>query len=147
MEELDFGDVVDLIRKEDPRYEKRAYFFLRDALDHTVKQVRKTEAKSGQKRGSSHVTGPELLEGIREYAVTQFGPMTHLVFQQWGIGRCGDFGEMVYQLIKAGVFSKTDGDRQEDFSEVYDFGEVFVKPFLPRRRRNIVSEVANTETF
>ncbi len=147
MEEPDFGDVVDLIRKEDPRYEKRAYFFLRDALDHTVKQVRKAESKSGQKRGSNHVTGPELLEGIREYAVTQFGPMTHLVFQQWGIGRCGDFGEMVYQLIDFGVFSKTDGDRKEDFSEVYEFSEVFIKPFLPRHRRNLVSEVANTETF
>lgn len=147
MEEPDFGDVVDLIRKEDPRYERRAYFFLRDALDHTVKQVRKAEAKSSQKRASSHVSGQELLEGIREFALGQFGPMTCLVFRQWGISKCGDFGEMVFQLIDFGVFSKTESDRKEDFAEVYEFEAAFVKPFLPRRRRNLVSEAANTETF
>ncbi|HEX9786122.1 MAG TPA: Minf_1886 family protein [Opitutaceae bacterium] len=147
MEEPEFGDVVELIRKEDPRYDRRAYVFLRDALDHTVKVVRRAESKSGKKRGSNHVTGPELLEGIRDYAVGQFGPMTHFVLKQWGINRCSDFGEMVYQLIEYGIFSKTENDRKEDFSEVYDFGEAFVKPFLPLRRRNLVSEVANSETF
>jgi uncharacterized repeat protein (TIGR04138 family) len=147
MQEPDYGDVIDLIRKEDPRYDRKAYFFLRDALDHTVKAIKKAEAKSGRKRGSNHVTGQELLEGIRDYAVAQFGPMTHLVFQQWGITRCGDFGEMVYQLIEFGVFSKTDEDRKEDFAEVYDFSEAFIKPFLPQRPRNLVSHVASADSF
>lgn len=145
MDEPDFGEVVELIRKEDPRYERRAYFFLRDALDHTVTAVKKAEAKAEKPRGSSHVTGPELLEGIREYALGQFGPMAHLVLTNWGITRCGDFGEMVYQLIEYGVFSKTETDRKEDFSEVFDFESAFVKPFLPKQRRLGAPPVVGTE--
>jgi uncharacterized repeat protein (TIGR04138 family) len=145
MEEIDYGEVVDAIRKGDPRYERRAYFFLRDALDHTVKAVRKAEAKAGKSRGTSHVTGQELVEGIRDYALQQFGPMTYHVLTQWGITRCGDFGEMVYQLIGHGVFSKTDADRKEDFAELYDFETAFVKPFLPKRTRPSRPSVTSAE--
>jgi len=145
MDEIDYGQVVDAIRREDPRYERRAYFFLRDALDYTVNAVRKAEIKAGKARGTSHVTGQELVEGIRDYALQQFGPMAHHVLTQWGITRCGDFGEMVYQLIAKGVFSKTDTDRQEDFAELYDFDAAFVKPFLPKRPRRLLPPVASAE--
>ena len=145
MEELDFPSVVDLIRQEDPRYERRAYFFLRDALDHTVKTVQITEAKSGKPRGTRHVTGQELLEGIRDFALWLFGPMTYLVLTHWGLQRCGDFGEMVYQLIEFGVFSKTETDRKEDFAEVYAFEDAFVKPFVPKTRRLPPPQLASTE--
>ena len=145
MEELDFASVVDLIRREDPRYERRAYFFLRDALDHTVKTVQRAEAKSGKPRGTRHVTGQELLEGIREFALQQFGPMAYLVLTHWGLHRCGDFGEMVYQLIEFGVFSKTETDRKEDFAEVFAFEDAFVKPFVPKTRRLPPPQLASTE--
>jgi uncharacterized repeat protein (TIGR04138 family) len=147
MDEHDFGEVINQIRKDDPRYERRAYFFLRDALDHTVGAVRKAEAKSGKKRESNHVSGPELLEGIRDYALAQFGPMTHLVLSNWGVTRCGDFGEMVYQLIEQGVFSKTESDRKEDFSEIFDFEETFVKPFQPKKRRLPSPPLASSEVL
>lgn len=146
MEELKFCEVVDLIGKEDPRYERRAYFFLRDALDHTVNTVRKAESKKGRRRATRHVSGTELLEGIRDYALQQFGPMTHFVLTQWGIKRCSDFGEMVYQLIEYGVFSKTEEDRKEHFVELYDFHEVFVQPFQPKRRPAPAPPVASPES-
>lgn len=146
MDEIDFGDVVDAIRRENPRYERRAYFFLRDALDHTVNTVRKAELKAGRSRGTNHVTGQELVEGIRDYALAQFGPMAHHVLTQWGITRCGDFGEMVYQLIEHGVFSKTDTDRKEDFAELYDFDTAFIRPFLPKRVRRASPPVTSAET-
>ncbi len=145
MEGPDFGDVVDLIRKEDRRYEKRAYFFLRDALDHTVKTVRKAEARSNRRRGTNHVTGQELLESIREFALAQYGPLAHLVLTEWGITRCEDFGEMVYRLIEFGVFSKTETDSKEDFAQTYTFDEAFVKPFLPKRGRSSGPAVAAPE--
>lgn len=146
MEEIDFGDVVDMIRKEDGRYERRAYFFLRDALDHTVSAIRKAENKSGARRGSNHVSGQELLEGIREYAIQQFGPMAHFVLTNWGISRCGDFGEMVYLLIEHGVFSKTENDRKEDFAEVFCFEDAFRKPYLPKMRRLPAPPVASPDS-
>jgi len=144
MEQLSFRDVVDLIRKDDPRYAKRAYFFLREALDYTVKKIRKAEREAGRRRASSHVTGQELLEGIRDYALRQYGPMAYLLLREWGINRCMDFGEMVYQLIDYGVFSKTESDRKEDFADIYTFEDAFLKPFEPKNKSRVAELLRET---
>jgi uncharacterized repeat protein (TIGR04138 family) len=75
-----------------------------------------------------------LLHGLRVYALDQFGPLTKTVLNAWGIHRCADFGEIVFNLIEYNMFSKTDQDRREDFEEVFEFEDAFVKPFLPSRR-------------
>lgn len=133
MEHKEFNEVVDLIRKEEPRYDRQAYFFLRGALDQTVQGMRKSGLL--QNRQSNHVSGPELLKGIRDYALEQFGPMTLTVLHAWNIGCCADFGEIVFNLIDYGILSKTDEDTREDFAEIYDFEDAFAKPFQPLRRR------------
>ncbi len=130
MPEIDFNAVVDVIRKEDPRYDRKAYAFVREGLDHTVKDMEKKNRE--RLRKSRHITGPELLHGLRAYALDQFGPLARTVLDDWGVRRCTDFGEIVFNLIEYGVFSKTDTDRREDFSDIYDFADAFVKPFLPR---------------
>lgn len=129
MQDLDFNEVVDLICKEDPRYDKKAYTFIRQGLDHTVKEIKKKDA--GKPRASQHVTGAELLDGLRIYALDQYGPLTKTVLNSWGIKRCTDFGEIVFNLIEYNVFSKTENDRREDFVDLYSFEDAFVKPFLP----------------
>ena len=132
MQDLEFTEVVDLICKEDGRFDRKAYTFVRQALDHTVKELKKRQPDRTQK--SQHVSGGELLQGIRAYALDQFGPMTKTVLNTWGITRCGDFGDIVFNLIEYNVFSKTESDRREDFADLYDFDEAFVKPFQPNRR-------------
>jgi len=127
MQKLDFGEKLDLIVQQDPRYDREAYIFLRDALDFTVKLRKKA------REGSDHVTGQQLLEGVRQFALKQFGPMVPTVFGYWGVRRGEDFGEMVYNFIQQGVFGKTDTDSKEDFAGVYDFHEAFVAPFLPAK--------------
>lgn len=130
MPELDFNAVVEMIRKEDARYDRQAYHFVREGLDHTVSEHKK---KHGDRpRKSRHVSGPELLQGLRAHALDQYGPLAKTVLNAWGIQRCSDFGEIVFNLIEYGVFSKTDSDKREDFADIYDFDEAFVKPFLPR---------------
>jgi len=129
MQDLDFNEVVDLICKEDPRYDKKAYTFIRQGLDHTVKEIKKKDA--GKARASQHVTGAELLDGLRIYALDQYGPLTKTVLNSWGIKKCTDFGEIVFNLIEYNVFSKTESDRREDFIDLYSFDDAFVKPFLP----------------
>jgi uncharacterized repeat protein (TIGR04138 family) len=129
MQDLDFAEIVDLIRKEDARYDKRAYFFVRQGLDHTVKNLKKVDTDRAKK--SPHVSGRELLEGLRAFALDQFGPLAKTVLDSWGIRRCADFGEIVFNLIEYKVFSKTENDRREDFADVFDFEEAFVKPFRP----------------
>ena len=133
MQDLEFSEIVGLICKEDSRFDRKAYTFVRQALDHTVKELkRKNPERTGK---SQHVTGAELLLGIRAHALDQFGPLTKTVLNSWGITRCADFGDIVFNLIEYNVFSKTDNDRREDFSDLYDFDEAFVKPFAPARGR------------
>jgi uncharacterized repeat protein (TIGR04138 family) len=127
----DFSEVVALIRKEDPRFDRRAYDFVRMGLDHTVKELKKQKNKRGGEK--AHVSGPELLQGLRDYALDQYGPLAKTVLNSWGVTRCTDFGDIVFNLIEYNVFSKTESDRREDFADIYTFDEAFVKPFQPVR--------------
>lgn len=133
MQDLEFSEIVGLICKEDARFDRKAYNFVRAALDHTVKEVKRKQPERTGK--SQHVTGAELLEGIRAYALDQYGPLAKTVLTSWGITRCSDFGDIVFNLIDYNVFSKTEADRREDFAEIYNFEEAFVKPFQPTATR------------
>lgn len=73
----------------------------------------------------AHISGQELLIGIREFATQQFGYLARTVFNQWGLKETEDFGRIVFELVERGDMRKTDNDRMEDFVDVYDFGEVF----------------------
>jgi uncharacterized repeat protein (TIGR04138 family) len=131
MQDPDFTEIVTLICKEDPRFDRKAYDFVRAGLDFTVKELRKKDAARAER--SRHVTGPELLHGLRAYALDQYGPLAKTVLEAWGVRRCSDFGDIVFNLIEYNVFSKTENDRREDFADLYDFETAFVKPFQPSR--------------
>lgn len=126
MQKIGFVEALDSILASDPRYQREGYVFLRDALDFTTKQQKKVKGVSVR-----HVTGPELLDGVRRYALKEFGPMVMTVFDSWGIRSCEDIGNIVFNLIGAGIFGKTEEDAIEDFKNVYDFQDAFVKPFSP----------------
>lgn len=128
MQRIGFAEALDSIVTSDPRYHRDAYIFLRDALDFTTKQQKKIKGVTVR-----HVAGPELLDGVRQYALKEFGPMVITVFGSWGIHSCEDIGNMVFNLIGAGIFGKTKEDSIEDFKNVYDFEEAFVKPFAPSK--------------
>ncbi len=132
MQKIGFTEALDSIIASDARYQREAYIFLRDALDFTTKQQKKLKGATVR-----HVAGPELLEGVRQYALKEFGPMALSVFSFWGVKRCEDIGRMVFNLIAAGIFGKTDEDSMDDFKAVYDFDDVFVKPFKPHRELSL----------
>ena len=87
MQKIGFAEALDSIVQADRRYHRDAYVFLRDALDYTTKQQKKSKGAAVR-----HVAGPELLEGVRLYALKEFGPMALTVFSYWGIERCEDIG-------------------------------------------------------
>jgi len=126
MQETSVDEALDKILERHPRYPREAYLFVREALDYTQKAVSK--AARSQLR---HVTGQELLAGIRAYALEQFGPMALTVFEEWNIRECLDFGRIVFNMIEAGILAKTEQDSLADFEGGYDFQEAFRKPFLP----------------
>lgn len=126
----DFDEVVTLIRKEDSRFDPGAYHFVRQGLDHTIKQL-----KDDPSRDSRHVSGQELLSGIRDFALEQYGPLAYTLLDHWGVRRCEDFGDIVFNLVEWGVLGKTENDQREDFAGGYDFREAFLQPFEPRGKR------------
>ena len=129
MQQISFAEALEQILQEDARFDAEAYLFLKDALDHTVKMMGKPAHGPAK-----HVTGQELLNGIRGYALQEYGPMALRVLNTWGIRRTEDFGELVFNLIGKGIFGKTATDRKEDFANGYDFFEALAKPFLPASR-------------
>ncbi|HEX5221654.1 MAG TPA: Minf_1886 family protein [Verrucomicrobiae bacterium] len=136
MQELTFESTLALILAKDSRYHRDAYLFVKDALDHTQKIVVKESREQLR-----HVTGQELLEGIRSYALNQFGPMAEMVFAEWGVNRCEDFGEIVFNMVEIGLLGKTEEDSREDFQNGYSFHDAFRKPFLPSTRSRAAADV------
>jgi uncharacterized repeat protein (TIGR04138 family) len=131
MQEINFDEAVELILAKDSRYTREAYTFIREALDFTQKLVGK------ESRGAiRHVSGQELLNGIQQFALQQFGPMAMTVFEEWGVHHCRDFGEIVFNMVEIGLLAKTDKDSRDDFQNGYDFTDAFRKPFWPQGKSN-----------
>jgi uncharacterized repeat protein (TIGR04138 family) len=124
MKKLGFPEALQQILKEDARFDEHAYLFIREALDFTIKLFSKPVEGAGR-----HVSGAELLEGIRQFSLKEFGPMAKTVLNNWGIKKCEDFGEIVFNLVDKGVLGKTEQDKKEDFAGGYDFDEAFRQPF------------------
>lgn len=122
-----FQELVYKICEKDPRYQGEAYVFLIEALDATMKAIFKENPEHER-----HVSGRELLEGIRRHALTEFGPLAYTVLKEWGVTRTEDFGEIVFHLVECGRLGKTETDSKEDFKNVYSFEEAFLKPFEPK---------------
>lgn len=113
--ENNFYERIEELVKRNPRYKADAYEFLMQALHFTQKKLNR----------KGHVTGRELSEGIKEYALEKFGPMARTVFEHWGITKTEDFGELVFNMVENNLMSKTDKDSKEDFRGIYDFKEAF----------------------
>src|SRR6516165_8739451 len=126
MQPLNFDEVLDRIMSQDSRFHRQAYLFLREALDHTQKRLSQPKKTQPQ-----HVSGKDLLQGLRDYALAQYGPMSKTVLNEWGIHRCEDFGEIVFNMVDEGLLSKTESDSRDDFKNGYDFDEAFCRPFRP----------------
>jgi uncharacterized repeat protein (TIGR04138 family) len=131
MQKPNFGESVDEILARDNRYDRDAYYFVREGLDFTLKLLKKQHHAQLAHR---HVSGQELLEGLRRYALDQFGPMAKTVLRYWGVHRCEDFGEIVFNMVEKGILGKTEQDSREDFRGGFDFDEAFVRPFQPSSR-------------
>ncbi len=106
MKHPDTADLLQTILTRDPRYTAEAYAFVRAGLDYTVRRLEKPR----------HVSGRELLDGIREFALAEFGPMAKTVLNGWGIQRTEDVGEIVFNMVETGLLGKTDKDSRADFA-------------------------------
>ncbi len=128
--------LVELLRR-DRRYRLDAYIFVFEALQFAQQQSASGRGQAGEATAAEeegdeeirHVTGQQLCEAIRVYALQQYGALAKNVFDHWGVHSTSDFGEIVFNLIDIGQMKKTDSDRREDFDHVFDFEEGFRNPF------------------
>ncbi len=127
-----FDEAVTKILREDATYPRSAYNLLPAALDYTVRHVHQKRREQGGEDRPEHVTGKQLAEGFREYMISTYGPFAKDILDDLQIKRTRDIGELVYNLIRVGAFGRTEKDRIEDFDNVYDFEDAFVKPYLPK---------------
>ena len=124
----------DSIRKlalSDRRYAPEAYAFLFESLDHAVRLA----GRSTEEGSARHVSGQELLVGMREYARRLFGPLAGQVWRSWGVHNTLDWGRIVFKLVEAELLRRQESDTIDDFREGFDFDEYFVagyEPELPR---------------
>lgn len=116
------------VRRRDRRFSRNAYYFVLDALDHTMVEMGH-DKKVGEER---HITGQNLLAGIRDLASEHFGPMASLVFKRWGVRVTEDFGEIVFNLVEVGLLSRCTDDSRLDFANGFDFEHVFAAKFRER---------------
>lgn len=135
MHDINFDEELEKIVTKDLRYTREAYLFVREALDHTQKMI----GKPGKDDAPRHVSGRQLLEGIRDYALQQFGPMALTVLNEWGVKQCEDFGEIVFNMVENSLLAKTDEDSRDDFKGGYDFEAAFRQPFLPAKKPRATS--------
>jgi uncharacterized repeat protein (TIGR04138 family) len=121
-------DAIDELVRSKARYPRDAYEFVREALDFTMRKHK----KGAQQQKDRHISGQELLEGAREYALNQFGPMTWTLLESWNLKRCEDIGEIVYHMVEVQILRTRKGDSLDDFKNGYDFETAFRQPFEPR---------------
>jgi uncharacterized repeat protein (TIGR04138 family) len=125
-----FPQIVEIVRR-DPRYAYEAYQFVQEALEFTQRKLgrERKPAQGEEVEPENHVRGWELVDGIRELALREFGLMARTVFRMWGIDKTDDFGEIVFNLVESNLMSKTDQDNRKDFHNVYDLDEALVRNY------------------
>ena len=111
MKDRVFWEKVNDIRNKDGRFSSEAYEFISDAVVYAAGMFNRTQPDN------RHVTGKELLEGIKVYAAGQFGPLAGEVFRDWGIKDSLSIGEIVFSLVDKGLLGKSDSDRCQGLAE------------------------------
>jgi uncharacterized repeat protein (TIGR04138 family) len=123
--------IEELVRR-DPRYPPEAYEFVFEALAYANKRLGRVRAETGAAENASqeeHVSVAEFFEGLRELALRDFGLMAPAVFRQWGVRRTDDFGEIVFNLIGAGLLDPTTADDRGAFHEHFDLDDGLVSGY------------------
>lgn len=115
------NDTMDLLRKVEALAERRgvfrpeAYVFVLEALELAV----------ASQDEPGHVSGEDLLEGIRGLGRDRYGALAGVVFNAWGVRGTVDFGRIVFHLVDEGLLHKRDEDTLADFIDKFDFREAF----------------------
>jgi len=130
-----FFSKIEKIARQDPRYKLESYEFVMKALFYTQKNLKR----------QAHVSGKELAHGIKEYCFEQFGPMAKEVLAHWGIHETIDFGNIVFNMINAGLMKKNEEDKIEDFKDIYEFKDIFGEGYRRKLEKDLKKILKNNK--
>lgn len=120
MTELQFADeILDQLQERNPRFHARSYEFVLHALHSVIRTLDEPR----------HITGNELANGVRELALSRYGPLARTVLEYWGIHETEDVGRVVFAMVEQGILVKEDEDDQQDFTDLFDFEEAFEREY------------------
>ncbi|MDG2282755.1 MAG: hypothetical protein P8L45_06515 [Longimicrobiales bacterium] len=120
MTELQFADeILDQLQERNPRFHARSYEFVLHALHSVIRTLDEPR----------HITGNELANGVRELALSRYGPLARTVLEHWGIHETEDVGRVVFAMVEQGILVKEDEDDQQDFTDLFDFEEAFEREY------------------
>jgi uncharacterized repeat protein (TIGR04138 family) len=120
MTDVQFAEeILGRLQARHPRFHAKAYLFVLSALQEVMQELERPR----------HIAGGELARGVRDLALTRFGPLARTVLEHWGIHSTDDVGEVVFALVEFGVLVKQDEDRREDFRDIFDFEEAFERAY------------------
>ncbi|MCA9197387.1 MAG: hypothetical protein KDA87_07605 [Planctomycetales bacterium] len=123
--------IIELLERDD-RYKVEAYEFVRESLAYAQDKLGLGESHGEETDGEPvqrHLTGQQLCDASRQYALEQFGMMARVVLNNWGIYSTSDLGEVVYNLISVDLMKRSKSDKREDFDDVFDFSTAFESEF------------------
>ena len=122
-------ELLSIARKT--KYPLDAFAFVQRGLDYTVRRTHGEHAAEARETDESrHVSGKQLCQGLRDFALQQYGLMARSVLRRWGITGCEDFGRIVFAMVDAQLMRKTDDDTIDDFTDVFDFAEAFSRELV-----------------
>jgi len=104
-----------------PRYSIEAYEFVCDALGIGSNLPQEQSAMETLR----NVSCKEVLEIIRQAALEKFRKESKGVLWSWNIFRTEDFGEIIFEMIDAGILAKGPRDSRDGFRNGFSFEEVF----------------------
>lgn len=103
-------------------YPVEAFEFVQQGLSYTVQKL---HGEVKDEKASRHVTGRDLCDGLREFALMNWGLLARTVLARWNVRKTIDFGRIVFALVDNGYMQKTDDDTLEDFRDVFEFKAAF----------------------
>lgn len=107
--------------KSRSKFHPNSYQFIFNALRYTQQMLGKNPPRHAEEEEEAHITGQQLLEGIRQLALERYGLLAKTVFRQWNITCTEDFGKIVFELVDRGEMRKTDEDSLDDFRNIFEF--------------------------
>ena len=107
------------------RFTPEAFLLITEAMMKTREWVKKgvlrEDDPAGVTRestqGGFHISGRELLSGLKKIAFERWGRMATTVLSMWGMKDCEDVGEIVFMMLEEPDigWNKREEDTREDF--------------------------------